>query len=275
MATEGGHAPLSESMAVLGVPSLSKKAFMSTEKRIGIWWWDFLKESIKQAGEEEKVIAIYKGYYHQGISAITVTVDGGWSKRSHKHSYNTKSGVGIIIGKETRKILYMGVRNKYCSVSHNTTGDTISPHDCFLNWDQSSSAMESDIIVTGFLQSEKQHGLRYARLIGDSDSSALVSRVPYGYFIKKLECANHAVRTTMKNLVHDKPSYEGRGKLTETTRKKLTKAAHRAILMRSREADQVQAAQKLQRDMLNSPLHCFGCYTNCSPDFCKTVQQQQ
>ena len=70
--------------------------------------------------------------------------------------------------------------------------------------------MEIDIIVTGFLQSEKQHGLRYTCLIGDGDSSvypALVSRVPYGYFIKKLECANHAVkcfRTPMENLVHNK-----------------------------------------------------------------------
>ena len=36
-----------------------------------------------------------------GYPAITVIVDGGWSKRSHKHSYNAKSGVAIIIGKQT------------------------------------------------------------------------------------------------------------------------------------------------------------------------------
>ena len=29
--------------------------------------------------------------------AITVVVDGGWSKRSHKHYYNAKSGVGVIL----------------------------------------------------------------------------------------------------------------------------------------------------------------------------------
>ena len=32
-----------------------------------------------------------------------VIVDGGWSKRSHKHSYNANSGVAIIIGKATGK----------------------------------------------------------------------------------------------------------------------------------------------------------------------------
>ena len=104
-------------------------------------------------------------------------------------------------------------------------------HTCFRNWDKSSSAMETDIILKGFLQSETQHGLRYIQFIGDGDSSvypALVSGVPYGYFIKKVECANHAVkcyRTALENLVHDKPCYKGKGKLTETMRKKLTKAA--------------------------------------------------
>ncbi len=51
-----------------------------------------------QAGQEEKLLAEERNDYHQGIPAITVIVDAGWSKRSHRHSYNAKSGVGIIIG---------------------------------------------------------------------------------------------------------------------------------------------------------------------------------
>ena len=49
------------------------------------------------------------------LPAITVIVDGGWSKRSHRHSYNAKSGVGIIIRHWTKKILHMSVQNKYCA----------------------------------------------------------------------------------------------------------------------------------------------------------------
>ena len=49
---------------------------------------------------------IEKGSYHQGVPAITVVVDGGWSKCTHKHSYN---GVGVIFGKHTGKLLYIGV----------------------------------------------------------------------------------------------------------------------------------------------------------------------
>ena len=50
-----------------------------------------------EAGKQEKKLAEENGDYHQGVPSITVIVDGGWSKRSHKHSYNAKSGVGIII----------------------------------------------------------------------------------------------------------------------------------------------------------------------------------
>ena len=141
--------------------------------------------------------------------------------------------------------------------------------------------METDIILKGFLHSEEQHGLRYTEFIGDGDSSvfpALISGVPYGHYIKKVECANHAVkcyRRALENLINDKPSYKGRGKLTQTMRKKLTKAARSAIIMRSQEADKVQAVKKLQQDLLNSPLHCFGSHSNCSPDFCKTAKQNQ
>ena len=225
MVTGGGHVPLTESMAVLGIPSLTKKAFMTIEKRIGQWWWALFEESVQQAGAEEKAIAISNERYHQGIPAITVIIDGGWSKRSHKHSYNVKSGVGIIIGKETKKILYLGVQNKYCTVCNKAAGGTIPQHTCFRNWDESSAAMETDIILKGFLHSQEQHGLRYTEFIGDGDSSvfpALISGVPYGHYIKKVECANHAVkcyRTALENLINDKPSYKGRGKLTQMMRK--------------------------------------------------------
>ena len=279
MATGGGHAPLTVSMAVMGIPALTKKSFMAIERRIGEWWWDLLQDSMKEAGAKEKALAISKNQYHQGVPAITVVVDGGWCKRTHKHSYNAKSGVGIIISKETGKILYLGVRNKYCAVCNKATNGAIPVHTCFRNWKESSSAMESDIILKGFQQSEQQHGLRYIRFIGDGDSSVhptLVSGVPWGYAIRKMECANHAVkcyRTALENLVHDKPHYKGRGKLTATMRKKLTKAARSAIMLRSKETDQKQAIQNLQQDLLNGPLHCFGCHSNCSSDFCKTKRQ--
>ena len=177
--------------------------------------------------------------------------------------------------------MYLGVRNKYCSVCNKAAGGTPPHHNCFRNWNESSSAMETDIILKGFLNSEQKHGLRYIEFIGDGDSlvfPVLVSGVPYGHYIKKLECANYAVkcyRTALQHLINDKPSYKGRGKLTETMQKKLTKAARSAIIMRSQETDKVQVVKKLQHDLLNSQLHSFGIHSKCSPDYCKARQQQE
>ena len=82
---------------------------------------------MQAAGEEERNMAIANDSFHQNIPAITVILDGGWSKRTHRHNYNAKSGVGIIIGKATGKILFMGIRNKFCSICTraNNTDSTI------------------------------------------------------------------------------------------------------------------------------------------------------
>ena len=269
MCTGGGHTPLAETMAVLGVQTMSRQSFMSTERKICEWWRDLFEQSMTSAGKAERQIAIANNSYHQGVPAVTVIVDGGWLKRTHKHSYNAKSGVAIIIGKATGKILYMGVRNKFCSIC-NRHPEQPPPHTCFRNWTGSSAAMETDIIVEGFKKCEQQHGIRYTTFIGDGDSSvysSLVEAVPWGYSIKKVECANHSLkcyRSALEKLVHDNPAYKGKGKLTEGMRKRLTKAARCAIISRSNEHNRYEAIIKLEKDLLNSPLHCFGYHSKCS-----------
>jgi len=109
MATGGGFNSLQESMSIVGVPVMSKWSFIQTEQQTSREWWATLPESMKAAGREEKQHAI------EGVPAISVIVDGGWSKCTHKHSYNALSGVGVIIGKHTGKLLCIGVRNKYCA----------------------------------------------------------------------------------------------------------------------------------------------------------------
>ena len=122
-----------------------------------------------KAGKEGKGLAIDRGDYFEEIPAITVIVDGGWSKHTHRNSYNAKSGVGIIIGQATGKLLYIGVKNKYCTAcAHGIPADQ---HICYKNWQESSPEMEPDIILEGFKQVEEVHGVRYKRFVGDGDSS--------------------------------------------------------------------------------------------------------
>ncbi len=277
MVTGGGHSRIKETLGVIGIPVMTKASFINVERAIGEQWKHELLKSMIEAGKEEKRLAEERGDFHEGIPAITVVVDGGWSKRSHKHSYNAKSGVAIIIGKETGKLLYIGVRNKYCRACAKNVPK--EKHQCFKNWEKSSSEMESDIILDGFLEAEHVHGVRYIRFVGDGDSSVhttLLQSVPgWGFAIRKLECANHACkcyRGALEKIVQQNASYKGTGGLTLKMRKRLVSAARCAIRMRSKNPDRKKAAKLLERDLLNGPWHCFGIHDRCSSDFCSAVQ---
>ena len=87
--------------------------------------------------------------------------------------------------------------------------------------------MEADIIVEGFTEAARVHGLRYTQFVGDGDSSvypALIQQVAgYGHAIRKFECANHCCkcyRGALEKLVQDNPSYKGKGGLTEKMRRR-------------------------------------------------------
>ena len=58
MSTGGGHALLKETMTTLGVPTLTKKAFVATESAIDKCWWQSVEESMREAAGEEKRTAI-------------------------------------------------------------------------------------------------------------------------------------------------------------------------------------------------------------------------
>ena len=123
-------------------------------------------------------------------------------------------------------------------------------HNCFDNWKESSQAVESDIVLSGFLEVESTHA--------DGDSSVfaiLQQKIPvWGKDIKKLACANHVwkcVRSNLKKLVQEKPQYKGQGKLTKYNRVRLTTALRCAIKMRSK----TNNAAQLRKDILNSINH--------------------
>lgn len=257
----------------MNAPQMSNPMFTSLEQKIGQWWHQILKQEMLKAGEEERVKAIEREDYYQGIPAITVVCDGGWSKRTHKHSYNALGGVGVIFGAETGKLLHIGVRNKHCVVCNSAQRQNRCPpnHDCFKNWNNSSQSMESDIILNGFLEAENEHGVRYMRVIADGDSSmyqTLLEKVPvWGTAIQKLECANHAckcLRVSLEKLVQEKRFYRGKGKLSNRNIVRLTTAVRCAIRMRSKDKN----SNQLKHDIKNSILHVLGFHNRCS-DFCK------
>ena len=105
MSSGGGAAQLTHWLATMGIPSMSKTTFAATERLLGDALKKALTEKMIESGRLEREMAIERNDFHQGVPAITVVADGGWSKRSHKHSYNAKSGVAVIFGQKTKKLL--------------------------------------------------------------------------------------------------------------------------------------------------------------------------
>ncbi|CAN7985916.1 unnamed protein product [Ixodes hexagonus] len=148
-----GYANLDEVLSVLEIPSMSKGAYCRREESLGKRWEELLYDDMVQAGKEEKRLAEEAGHIcEDGTPYITVVVDGGWSHRSHGHRYSANSGLAVIIGARTKKLLYLGVKNKVCSTCDFYSRKEVpaKEHVCYKNWDKSSSAMESEIIVQGF-----------------------------------------------------------------------------------------------------------------------------
>ena len=172
-------------------------------------------EEMHQAAEEEKRLAKEAGdvITVDGIEYphVTVVVDGSWLKRSYKRSkYDSLSGCAVIIGIRTRKVLFIGVRNKFCSIcqlAHRKKIETPN-HICYKNWGrwESSGAMEKDIIVEGFKCSLAIHGLIYKTFVGDGDSSvhaSILHNHPYRkqkITVEKIECKNHLFRNFSRKI---------------------------------------------------------------------------
>jgi hypothetical protein len=99
--------------------------------------------------------------------------------------------------KETGQLLYIGVSNKYCASCAKNIPK--KKHTCYQSWNESSSQMETDIILEGFVEAKKRNGVRYICFVGDGDSSVyltLINQVPWGHSINQLECPITPVSVT-------------------------------------------------------------------------------
>nr|CAD7417958.1 unnamed protein product [Timema poppensis] len=68
--------------------------------------------------------------------------------------------LGFLIGAETKQLLFIGVKEKFCytCVAAGKKKKDVTDHLCFFNYQGPSTGMEQDIILEGFCASIKQHG---------------------------------------------------------------------------------------------------------------------
>ena len=67
---------------------------------------------VDKVGEDEIIKGIDRQDFYQGVPAITVICDGGWSSAHTNTPIMRLVELGLIFGAETGKLLHIGVRNK-------------------------------------------------------------------------------------------------------------------------------------------------------------------
>lgn len=134
--------------------------------------------------------------------------------------------------------------------------------------------MEQSIVVEGFLQSIKMHGIKYHKLIADGDSSVhrkLIDSMPYGPTlpVQKIECRNHILRNYCTK-IHEicKNKKLGDMNLRDTVASsvpRLRTAVVSAIKYRKNQTSDAEHTKvsELRKDILNSIHHTFGDHSGC------------
>lgn len=162
-----GLTQFTQQLFALNVPSLTcgqfNKKFQQVAKSVAASSW----ETLQEVGIEEACLAREIGDIDEnGIPLISVIADGAWSKRLYKINYDASSGVPCIVGARTGKLLFLGVRHKYCPVFERRQVEKleVKEHVCFKNWSGTSTLIEADNILEGFKRSMEMHGVKYVRL---------------------------------------------------------------------------------------------------------------
>lgn len=204
----------------------------------------------------------------------------------------------VIIGAETGKILYLAVKNVYCSACEYAKRNKtpVPDHRCYRNYKGSASGMEQEAMVEGFRSSLEMHGLIYKYYIGDGDSSCISGikeRVQYGRLVHKIECANHLTRNFSQKvhaLVKEAKKYPRSERVvlegfapgdTIPRVDRLVTGARGAIddagLIQAEQDDKwtpgAEAIAQLEADLTNLPMHVLGQHSHCSTRYCQRKER--
>lgn len=99
--------------------------------------------------------------------------DMGWQKRGAGRAYDSKSGVGTMIGILTGKVCGFGVRSKDCRKCsyHNNKGQVPPDQKCSKNWNGSSKSMEPDVAAEVVMKIEQNENVQGGVLLMDYETT--------------------------------------------------------------------------------------------------------
>ncbi|KOB78717.1 hypothetical protein OBRU01_01900 [Operophtera brumata] len=283
-----GHSQLQEFSAALNLPIMTPKTYKACHSKLQAHWEKVSVVTMNEAAAKERELAIVeKRFDTNGIPMIDVIVDGCWSKRTYKKNYSALSGAAAIIGKKTGEVLFLGVKNKYCSICAQAEKkkQQVKTHTCYKNFNGPSTSMESEILTEGFKCSIDMHNLIYARMISDGDSSTyakLLKSRPYPHItIEKIECRNHILRNLCNKLaaLQTDTKYLPRFRKVLTTKRImiLRKTIRKIIREHKTESESERRCniEPLYNDLLLAHNHAFDNHTRCKSYFCDSKGNTQ
>ncbi len=282
-----GYYHLHEFFTQINVPCFSNTTYDKISKEQQTIWWELATKTALEALQEEVRLARAAGLVDSiGNALIAVIADGGWGKRTYGKGFNSLSGCAVIIGLRTRKVIWFGVRNKYCHICKIAQKKTtpVRDHNCNQNYSGPSSGMESDIILEGFKKSEEE-GARFYKFIADGDSSTYKAirdmRIYQNpdLFVEKLECVNHLYRNFRSkfNFISKVTKFNAalRKHITPKRGVDIVKGIKVAAkYWRESNVELIDKITKLEEDVFNAPSHYFGVHDKCRSYFCKKKTEQ-
>ncbi|VDI58961.1 Hypothetical predicted protein [Mytilus galloprovincialis] len=113
-----GPAEVNRYLANLNINGMSQSAFKKREKEVYEPIRKVAQNSLDTSLEEEKSKSpvIEDSENGEDVSLVTVKYDMGWQKRGSGRKYDSKSGVGTLIGDQTGKVVGRGIRSSDCRV---------------------------------------------------------------------------------------------------------------------------------------------------------------
>lgn len=206
----GTYTQTKQLLSFCDVPFMPVKTFSLDEMEMDTTLQEAVDESTDKAIEVEKATYFEEHKFNDQnsspdqIAKIKASLDGSWATRSYGARYSSASGCGVIVGEKTGKIIYVGCRNKRCSVCtrNSRLGNVKGPHKCYRNYVGSSGGMEPDIMIKGFEELERK-GVWITTLITDGDSTTVArikNSIKYGPSIEHQLCCNHICKNMGKKL---------------------------------------------------------------------------
>ena len=114
---------------------------------------------------------------------LCLAYDMMWQRRSTGKAYNSLSGLGVLVGSQTNKIVEYGVRQKDCRkcTFYKNKSLPVPEHTCYKNFDLSAKAMEADLCVELVKKVEKTVSPQAEKILIDSiimdEDSATMARL--------------------------------------------------------------------------------------------------